>query len=170
MTLINSDLIIDPAVFRKNITYIKNKLKKSSKFLAVIKSDAYGHHLERIVSDIDDLVDGYGVVRTDEAKKIRQLSSKKILLMQGVYSQDEFMFAKENDLDLVIHNKNQFEIIHDNEKNYYENLWFKVNTGMNRLGFEIDEFMRIYNEFLLDKKFILMSHLSSSNDVNSSTN
>ena len=170
MTLINSELIIDPAVFRKNITYIKNKLKKSSKFLAVIKSDAYGHHLERIVGDIDDLVDGYGVVRTDEAKKIRQLSSKKILLMQGVYSQDEFMFAKENGLDLVIHNKNQFEIINDNEKNYYENLWFKVNTGMNRLGFEIDEFMRIYNEFLLDKKFILMTHLSSSNDVNSSSN
>jgi Alanine racemase len=86
MTLINSELIIDPNVFRQNIFYIKNKIKNSSKFLAVIKSDAYGHLLENIVSDIDDLVDGYGVVRADEAQKIRKLSKKKIVLMQGIYS------------------------------------------------------------------------------------
>ena len=136
MTLINSELIIDPNIFRENISYIKNKIPNSSKFLAVIKSDAYGHLLENIVSDIDDLVDGYGVVRSDEAKNIRKLSNKKILLMQGIYSQDEFLFAKDNNLDMVIHNNDQFKIIKNN--NNYENLWIKVNTGMNRLGFEID--------------------------------
>ena len=73
MTLINSELIIDPNIFSQNISYIKNKIKNSSKFLAVIKSDAYGHLLENIVSDIDDLVDGYGVVRADEAKKINAI-------------------------------------------------------------------------------------------------
>ena len=49
MTLINSELIIDPRIFRQNISYIKNKIQNSSKFLAVIKSDAYGHLLENIV-------------------------------------------------------------------------------------------------------------------------
>ena len=144
MTSINSELIIDPNIFRQNISYIKNKIKNSSKFLAVIKSDAYGHLLENIVSDIDDLVDGYGVVRADEAKNIRKLSNKKILLMQGIYSQDEFLFAKDNNLDMVVHNNDQFKIIKNN--NNYENLWIKVNTGMNRLGFEIDEFKEIYED------------------------
>ena len=168
MTLINSELIIDPTIFRQNISYIKNKIQNSSKFLAVIKSDAYGHLLENIVSDIDDLVDGYGVVRADEAKKIRKLSNKKILLMQGIYSQDEFLFAKKNDLDLVIHNSDQFKIIRNN--NNYENLWIKINTGMNRLGLEIDEFKEIYEKYLFDKKFTLMTHLASSNDINSISN
>ena len=54
--------------------------------MAVIKSDAYGHILPNIVKDIDDLVDGYGVVRLEEAVEIRQISSKKILLMQGAVS------------------------------------------------------------------------------------
>ena len=52
MTSINSELIIDPKIFRDNISLLKNKLNNSSKFMAVIKSDAYGHHLEHIVKDI----------------------------------------------------------------------------------------------------------------------
>ena len=168
MTSINSELIINSKILRKNISYIKNKLQKKSKFMAVIKSDAYGHDLENVAKDIDDLVEGYGVVRINEAKRIRSLSSKKILLMQGIYSQSEFSDAKEYGLDVVIHNNEQFKIVKKN--NNFNNLWFKVNTGMNRLGFEIKEFMEIYNEFLFDKKFTLMTHLAASNDKKCDSN
>ena len=168
MTSINSELIINSKILRKNISYIKNKLQKKSKFMAVIKSDAYGHDLENVAKDIDDLIEGYGVVRINEAKRIRSLSSKKILLMQGIYSQSEFSDAKEYGLDVVIHNNEQFKIVKKN--NNFNNLWFKVNTGMNRLGFEIKEFMEIYNEFLFDKKFTLMTHLAASNDKKCDSN
>jgi len=168
MTSINSELIINSKILRKNISYIKNKLQKKSKFMAVIKSDAYGHDLENVAKDIDDLVEGYGVVRINEAKRIRSLSSKKILLMQGIYSQSEFSDAKEYGLDVVIHNNEQFKIVKKNKN--FNNLWFKVNTGMNRLGFEIKEFMEIYNEFLFDKKFTLMTHLAASNDKKCDSN
>ena len=168
MTSINSELIINSKILRKNISYIKNKLKKKSKFMAVIKSDAYGHDLENVAKDIDDLIEGYGVVRINEAKRIRSLSSKKILLMQGIYSQSEFSDAKEYGLDVVIHNNEQFKIVKKNKN--FNNLWFKVNTGMNRLGFEIKEFMEIYDEFLFDKKFTLMTHLAASNDKKCDSN
>lgn len=162
MTALNSELIIDGNVLRANITYIKNKLENKSKFMAVIKSDAYGHNLEDVVKDIDDLADGYGVVRIDEAKKIRSLSDKKILLMQGIYSNDEFLEAKKLNLDMVVHNQDQFQIIKKN--NIYDDLWIKINTGMNRLGFEISDFMEIYNDHLINTKFTLMTHLAASND------
>jgi len=168
MTSINSELIINPKILRKNISYIKNKLQNKSKFMAVIKSDAYGHDLENVAKDIDDLVEGYGVVRINEAKRIRELSRKKILLMQGVYSQTELLEAIEYGLDIVVHNRKQFEIVKSN--NNFNNLWFKVNTGMNRLGFEIKEFKEIYKEFLSDKKFTLMTHLAASNDKNCDSN
>jgi alanine racemase len=168
MTSINSELIIDPKIFRNNILILKNKLSNSSKFMAVIKSDAYGHHIEHIVKDIEDLSDGFGVVRIDEALKIRELSNKKILLMQGVYSKEDLDISIKNKFDLVVHNPDQFQII--KEGNYYEGLWLKLNTGMNRLGFDIDTFLRIYEEYLFDKKFTLMTHLASSNDVSNSSN
>lgn len=168
MTRASSELLIDPSIVRNNISYLRNKIDISSNFMAIIKSDAYGHMLSNIVKDIDDLVDGYGVVRLEEAIEIRQISSKKILLMQGVYTQEDFIEARENSLDLVIHNNHQFEIVKNN--NSYENLWFKVNTGMNRLGFEENEFLNIYKSHLIDKNFTLMSHLSASNIPNDESN
>ncbi len=168
MTSINSELIIDPRVFRDNISFLKSKLNDSSKFMAVIKSDAYGHHLKKIVKDIEDISDGFGVVRIDEALKIRELSNKKILLMQGVYSKKDLDISIENKFDLVVHNFDQFKLIKEN--NYFERLWFKLNTGMNRLGFEIDEFLKVYEEHLIDKQFTLMSHLASSNDATNLSN
>ena len=168
MTRASSELLIDPSIVRNNISYLRNKIDISSNFMAIIKSDAYGHILSNIVKDIDDLVDGYGVVRLEEAVEIRQISSKKILLMQGVYTQEDFIEARENSLDLVIHNNHQFEIVKNN--NSYENLWFKVNTGMNRLGFEENEFLNIYKSHLIDKNFTLMSHLSASNIPNDESN
>ena len=168
MTSINSELIIDPKIFRNNILFLKNKLSNSSKFMSVIKSDAYGHHLEHVVKDIEDLSDGFGVVRIDEALKIRELSNKKILLMQGVYSKEDLDISIKNKFDLVVHNPDQFQII--KEGNYYEGLWLKLNTGMNRLGFDIDTFLRIYEEYLFDKKFTLMTHLAASNDISNPSN
>ena len=161
MSRLTTELIIEPDIVRENIIHLKNKIQSPSKFMAIIKSDAYGHILPKIVNDIDDLVDGYGVVRLEEATELRKISQKKILLMQGIYSNKDFQEACEHSLDLVIHNHHQLKIIKEN--NYFENLWLKINTGMNRLGFEEKEFMEIYNSFLADKKFILMSHLSASN-------
>ena len=168
MTRASSELLIDPSIVRNNISYLRNKIDISSNFMAIIKSDAYGHILSNIVKDIDDLVDGYGVVRLEEAIEIRQISSKKILLMQGVYTQEDFIEAQENSLDLVIHNNHQFKIVKNN--NSYKNLWFKVNTGMNRLGFEENEFLNIYKSHLIDKNFTIMSHLSASNIPNDESN
>ena len=168
MTAINSELVIDSNIIRTNISYIKSKLQKKSKFMAVIKSDAYGHNLDSIAQDIDDLVDGFGVVRISEAKKIRKKSDKKILLMQGIYTQEELDDCKKFNFDQVVHNKDQFSLIQKND--FYNNLWLKINTGMNRLGFEVDEFMDIYKQYLFDKDFILMSHLAASNDLGKDSN
>ena len=41
---------------------------------------------------------------------------------------------------------------------------------MNRLGFGIDEFLKIYEEYLHDKKFTLMSQLASSTDTSKPSN
>ena len=168
MTTKNSELIIDGNLLRGNISYLKNNLKDNSKFMAVIKSDAYGHLIENVVGDIEDIVDGYGVVRMDEAKKIRKLSNKKVLLMQGVYSSKDYSEANNLNLDVVVHNHEQFEIVKLSKK--FDHLWLKINTGMNRLGFEIDEFLEIYYKYLTNKKFTLMSHLAASNDVKAISN
>ena len=93
MSRLSTELLIEPSIVRDNILQLKSQIENKSNFMAIIKSDAYGHILPNIVRDIDDLVDGYGVVRLEEAIELRQISKKKILLMQGVYSNEDFLEA-----------------------------------------------------------------------------
>ena len=81
MSRLSTELLIEPSIVRDNILQLKSQIENKSNFMAIIKSDAYGHILPNIVRDIDDLVDGYGVVRLEEAIELRQISKKKILLM-----------------------------------------------------------------------------------------
>ena len=120
MTSLRSELIIDPTIVQENINYLKKLIPVGSKFMAVIKSDAYGHIMENLLEHIDDFVDGYGTVRIDEAIRIREASNKKILLMTGVYSEEDLKIASKYDFDLVVHNSEQFDLIKRN--NFYKNL------------------------------------------------
>ncbi len=136
--------------------------------MAIVKSNAYGHNLKNLIYDIDNLVDGYGVVRISEANLIRKVSKKKILLMQGVYSSRDLKSAKKNNYDLVVHDQLQFDLLE--KHNFFKNIWIKVNTGMNRLGFNNKDFKRLFDKSLFDKDFILMSHLACSDNPKDNLN
>ena len=92
----SAELIIDIDVIRNNTIYLKSLLNPNTKFMAVLKANAYGHGLQKIVEGINDIVDGFGLVRIEEALKVRNFSNKTILLMQGLYNKE--------DLDLAIKN------------------------------------------------------------------
>ena len=152
----NSELIIDFELVRKNIQEIKQRLPKDCNFMGVIKSDAYGHDLKIATNAIKDVVDGFGVVRLDEALVIRENSSKPILAMQGVYSTDAYNSLKQNDIWSVIHSTLQLPLA----KQYKNNLifWIKLNTGMNRLGIKLNE-LNQFKSFFTDQN-VLMTHLA----------
>ena len=152
----NSELVIDYELVRNNIQVIKKNLPKDCKFMGIIKSNAYGHDLEKSAQALDGFVDGYGVVRLEEALKIRDISSKPILAMQGVYSSDAYDSLKQHEIWTVIHSVAQLPLA----KQYQDELifWIKLNTGMNRLGIgldEIDQFQSFFKE-----QNVLMTHLA----------
>lgn len=157
----SAEVIINIDNIRNNIIYLKSLLNPNTNFMAILKANAYGHGLNKIAKEIDDIVDGYGLVRLEEALSVREYTSKKILLMQGIYNTDDLDIALEKNLDVVVHNRNQLFVLDSNNINF----WIKINTGMNRLGFNPKEFDLIYKEKNLDnKKFILMSHLACSDN------
>ena len=152
----NSELVIDYELVRNNIQIIKSNLPKDCKFMGVIKSNAYGHDLDMAAQALDDVVDGYGVVRLEEALKIRERSLKPILAMQGVYSSDAYDSLKQNKIWSVLHSISQLPLA----KQYQDELvfWIKVNTGMNRLGISRDELDQF--KFFFKDPNVLMTHLA----------
>ena len=152
----NSELVIDYELIRNNIQVIKANLPANCKIMGIIKSNAYGHDLERATQALDDAIDGYGVVRLSEALKIRENSLKPILAMQGVYSSDAYDALKQNNIWSVVHSISQLPLA----KQYQDDLqfWIKVNTGMNRLGIALDELGQFQS--LLKDSNVLMTHLA----------
>src|SRR5690606_34962599 len=99
-----------------------------------VKANAYGHGMVS-VANILKSADALGVANIEEALILRQAGiSTPIVLMEGFFSHEELNWIQEYQLIPVIHHLKQVEVLEAQMPNL--EVWIKVNTGMNRLGFE----------------------------------
>lgn len=143
-----------------------------SKILAVVKSNAYGHGAEHVVQALPE-ADGFGVAFIEEALPLREITSKPLLLLEGVFSAEELALAAEKTLDVVIHSLWQAQFLEQAGLKGSVNLWLKVNTGMNRLGIMPEDLPALYRRLRANKKvgrLRLMSHFACADDPASEFN
>ncbi len=159
-------------ISKKNLKHNLNILKQyasNSQCIAVIKANAYGSEAEKII-DALDAADMFAMATTEEALKIRKAgSTKQILLLEGVFEESELKIAYDNNFEVVIAAKYQLDwLINFPEK--FNRVWFKIDTGMGRLGFRdeassmMDKLLTKYNE----EQIVIMTHFSSSDSADRS--
>ena len=93
--------------------------------------------------------------------------------MSGFCDQLELEFILKNDFEVVIHNIEQIDLIKEIPKDKISNLkaWFKIDTGMHRLGFlpdEIDLAYRSLDNAIGVKNINIMTHFACADDAASS--
>ena len=161
-------ILINSAALIHNYQVIK-KRAPSSKILAMLKANAYGHgiiKIAKILSRHDKNIGGFGVACLSEAIKLRKNNIiHKIVVMRGVYNTEELILARHLKLDLLIHNHYQLNLLINNYNNTDPlTLWLKINTGMNRLGFLPEEINNIYQQLnkTNHKDIIFITHLAES--------
>jgi len=158
MTTHSAELIVDCSKIISNISNLKALISSESKFMFIVKSNAYGHGLREIIKNLESYVDAFGVVRMEEAILVREATSKPILLMQGIYTDHEINIARERNIQVVIHNMNQFKLVGKNDNEL--GLWIKINTGMNRLGLSQEELKAVYEKGIIKSDSVLMTHMA----------
>lgn len=84
---------IHTAYIRENVIHLKQKLSPKTKFMAVVKGNAYGHGIEPCVHAIDDLCDWYATATMQEAIRVRAVSREKPILVFGYVSDEEIKQA-----------------------------------------------------------------------------
>lgn len=133
MNLLNTFEIFTDNI-RQNITNFKSHFK-NVKICAIVKADAYGHGIEGVVKDIERLVDFFGVVDEQEALKVRNVSSKPILILSMINNCSLNEIIKQN-ISLSASNMPYLKRIEKTAKieNKVAKIHLKINTGMNRLG------------------------------------
>ncbi|MFM8518625.1 MAG: alanine racemase [Nevskiaceae bacterium] len=125
--------LIDLATLRANFAIFRRAAPRA-KILAVVKANAYGHGVLPVVRALNR-ADGFAVARLEEAIELREAGViPRIVLLEGVFSIAQLRLARAHRLDLVLHDTTQLDML-EAEPAGGGDLWVKIDTGMNRLGF-----------------------------------
>jgi len=134
-----------------------------AKVWAVVKANAYGHGLERAARALAE-ADGYALLDFQEAVRLRLAGvTKPILMLEGFFKPLDVMLLFKYQLTPVIHNPDQVELLKHMDMPAFMDIYLKVNSGMNRLGFGVDELRPMYNTLRLQPKIrgiTLMTHFA----------
>lgn len=126
---------INPSAFRHNYLFAK-RMAGTAKAWAVVKANAYGHGLLHCAEAVRDCVDGFALLEVAEAMRLRDAGfAQPILLLEGVFDEDDLAAASDACLDVVFHHEEQLRMLELSELATPVNALVKLNTGMNRLGF-----------------------------------
>jgi alanine racemase len=135
----------------------------NAKVWAVVKANAYGHGLLRAAKAFE-AADGYAVLDFAEALQLRSAGvAKPILMLEGFFGPEDLPFVARHQLTPVIHNIEQIEILQKTPLEGAIDAYLKVNSGMNRLGFTMDNVRVAWNalkEHAQVRSVTLMTHLA----------
>lgn len=160
---------IDATALRHNLAAVR-RFAPGSKVMAIIKANGYGHGLVSTARALAGQpsgfsgADAFGVARLEEGLALRQAGiATPIVLLEGVFSAEEVGVAAHESMQIVVHSFEQIEMIERSSRGAAFEMWVKVDTGMNRLGFRVDEFERAWNRIraIHPKRLRVMTHLSS---------
>jgi alanine racemase len=142
-------LVFRPIQARINLSALENNLQvarraaPSARIMAVVKANGYGHGLLRVAEALS-AADGFALLDIQDALQLREAGFRQtILLLEGIFSGEELALVAEYDLACVIHSAWQIPLLDAYPKRNKLDIWLKINSGMNRLGFAPDEVAQV---------------------------
>ena len=146
--LINRPILatIHTDAFRHNLGRIR-ELAPQSKIWSVVKAKAYGHSLEAAFKGLES-TDGFALLDIGDAQWLRDHGWEgRILLLEGLFNQHELELAIKLKCDLVVHSEKQVTWLEkfENHSDHPINIFLKLNSGMNRLGFKPNQYRTAFH-------------------------
>jgi alanine racemase len=115
------------------------ELATGTQLLAVVKANAYGHGLMRVLPSLEQ-ADGLALVELDAAIALReQHYTRRILLLEGFFEERELAEIAQRRLAVVVHHVDQVAMLEAAALARPLEVFVKINTGMNRLGIAIED-------------------------------
>lgn len=165
-------LEISKSALLNNISEIKKNLAPKTKFMAVVKSNAYGHGLVEVVNAVKSKVDYFAVYDLADGILLRSKKVTKPILVLGRVLPEQIKLAIKNNLEVTV---STFDLLEAAKKIVGTKklmLHICVDTGLGRDGFVAGDMKKV-SEALQNKNLQknievvgLYAHLASSDDSN----
>lgn len=152
---------------------LANRLTPTSKNIAVIKANAYGHGMVEVAKALEPEVPVIAVAFMDEAVQLRDAGiSKPVLVLQGVSQASDIVEAAANDFWLRLHDQQQVDWVVSANITKAVGVWVNVDTGMHRFGLVPEVIEQVCADLLSSPNvkpgLVLSTHLACADDLSSS--
>ena len=142
---------------------ILRSFTKDAKVISVVKADAYGHGLAEAAQALNQS-DAFAVACANEAMELRSTGIlHPILCLQGFRDPNDLQHIAESNTQPVIHSDYQIDLLKKSKFKQSIQVWLKIDTGMNRLGFPVERSLQAYqqlSELKCINKIRVMTHFS----------
>ncbi|NYT65793.1 alanine racemase [Alcaligenaceae bacterium] len=152
---------------RHNLSTVMTRLLASSEAVrqtmpqvwAVMKADAYGHGLLNALYAFGQ-AQGVAMLDMNEAVRCRQAGwTGPLLLLEGFFEPADILVAAQYNLTVAVHTQEQLDMLMAAHPVRPLDIFLKLNTGMNRLGFAPQDYRQAYSQAQQAQAQGLVRHL-----------
>lgn len=135
---------VDQQALRHNLAIVR-QAAPGTHVWSVVKANAYGHRLNHVWESLAQ-TDGFALLNMEEAITLRDGGWRKpILLLEGFFRPDDLQLIDRYWLTTAIHSNWQIKALAEAQLSAPVDIYLKVNSGMNRLGFRPEQINNVFN-------------------------
>ncbi|WP_341918897.1 alanine racemase [Hydrocarboniphaga effusa] len=129
---------VNLAAIRHNLAQVR-RYAPNSRVMGAVKADAYGHGAVPVARTLEAAgIDALAVACMQEAQQLREAHIRApIALLEGILSAEEATLAAYEGLQIVVNDFWQIELLERMPQGATLQVWFKLDSGMHRLGFPL---------------------------------
>lgn len=164
-------LEISLKALENNFGYLKSKLSSGTKFLGVVKANSYGSDAFEVAQKLSELgADYLAVAYTQEGVYLRSKGVQLpiLVLHPQACNLEELL---DNQLEPNVYSFRILEALKSLSQEHSKiSIHIKINTGLNRLGFSVDELPELVDQLKSQKSWKIasvFSHFIASEDSKS---
>ncbi len=156
------EALIHPRALEHNLRMIRHHAG-DARIWAVVKADAYGHGIEHVYAGLQG-ADGMALLDLEEAERVRALGWRgPVLLLEGCFEPRDLELCSRLNLWHAVHCEAQIDWLANHKTTTPHQVFLKMNSGMNRLGFAAPAFRTAWsrlNALAQVDEIGLMTHFS----------
>jgi len=146
------------------------RLAPTSKNIAVIKANAYGHGMLEVALELQPMVPAFAVALIEEAVFLRESGIiRPILILQGVNDAADIHEAAASEFWLLIHRQQQLDELLSSKPVKPLGVWLKLDTGMHRFGLAPEKLgqvcAKLRSSSYIKQDLVLCTHLACADEL-----
>lgn len=158
---------IDLGAMVHNLNFFRSRINSDTKIMAMVKAFAYGSGMQEVASLLQyHKVDYLGVAFADEGATLRK-SNIRLPIMVMSPSPDAFEALVEYNLEPEVYSFSILDQLIGFLGGRACKVHIKIDTGMHRLGFEVDDMPQLAERLRNNKNIVVasvFSHLAGADD------